>query len=116
MVPFTLGFDHVIALANIRAGEYQEILNSLPVQCEQLIGDNGCYLGISDVVDSFAWAEDIIPVADGRCNMAFYHPDVHVFYKSELKEKKLAHAEGYKVSFHKELLKQNYPKAIAVKK
>lgn len=115
MIYFSIGFERTAALANIDAQSYYEVMESLPIQCESIIKEKQCFLGISDVVETFAEASNIFNIASARCNMSFYNPKTHVISEGKMESEKLKHSEGYKVSFHKELLKQNYLKAIEVK-
>lgn len=115
MTFFSLGIDHTVALANAGTKDTEELIHKLTEQCEKIMEGQRCYIGISDIADSYSEISKIIQMAMLRCTRSFYEPQKHVFYQEQYLKEELKHEEALKASFSKELLRQNYNEAIGIK-
>ena len=115
VISFSFGFEHTIVLANPIFETLEEMKESLISICEEALDNQMCYMGISDIGNSLGVVNKVIQMARQRCNLSFYVTQKHVFYDEVGLKEEIKHGEAYKASFSKELLGQEYRKAIKTK-
>ncbi|HIT89431.1 MAG TPA: response regulator [Candidatus Merdenecus merdavium] len=112
---FSFGFDHTIVLANPTFETKEEMKRTFIRTCEETVDHQACYMGISEIGNSLCVVHKVIQTARQRCSLSFYAAQKHVFYEEVGLKEEIKHGEAYKASFSKELLGQEYTKAIETK-
>ncbi len=113
-----LDLDHVLILGNIsRNAPPNESLRIQAIQayCRAIQQQIPCKIGCSDIYGSLNRLGAAILQARDRVNLSFYNTRETLFFNQPTGKYTLSNGEKYKIRFSKELVNQNYRKALEIK-
>lgn len=116
IVKFPLDLHHTIIFGNLNnnrnvSGQLQGLLE----YCREILYQTNCKIGISDEYRNPCKLVDAMTQAHRRNLLSFYHPKETLFYTQNTGKTKPTNGEKYKILFNKELVNQNYSKAVEIK-
>lgn len=118
VVKFPLDLNHILILGNIRRdgprgmGAQQEQVYRY---CRELSSRVTCKVGCSDIYGNLGKLGDAMRQAHERVKLSFYHEKEQLFASQPVGCHQIPNGEKYKILFSKELVNQNYQKAVQIK-
>lgn len=113
-----LDLNHTIIVGNISRdcprgiGRRQELVYGL---CRELYSQVPCKVGCSDIYENPGKLGVAMRQAYDRVKLSFYHEKERLFATQPVGHYQITNGEKYKILFSKELVNQNYQKAIQIK-
>lgn len=113
-----LDLNHTIIVGNISRdcprgiGRQQELVHGL---CRDLYSRVPCKVGCSDIYENPGKLGVAMRQAYDRVKLSFYHEKERLFATQPVGHYQITNGEKYKILFSKELVNQNYQKAIQIK-
>lgn len=118
VIKVPLDLKHTVIIGNLRrglpssqCGRREEELR----YCRFILKQVPCKIGCSDLYDSQSRLGEAMRQAHSRVKLGFYHPREWVFDSQDQGGSCLPNGEKYKIRFSKELLNQNYSKAVEIR-
>ena len=118
VIKVPLELNHTILLGNLCRGSGlsgSRRQAGLHGYCRSVIGQIPCRIGISDIYDQPGRLGDAMRQAHDRVKLSFYHPKESIFAVQKTGKYRLPGGEKYKIRFSKELVNQNYRKAVEIR-
>lgn len=118
VIKVPLDLNHIIILGNISRdgpkglGAVQEQVYRY---CRELSGQIDCCVGCSDIYGNLGKLGEAMRQAHERVKLGFYHEKEKLFATQAVGRGRITNGEKYKILFSKELVNQNYQKAIRIK-
>lgn len=118
MVKVPLDVKHTIILGNLKkdgpvSGAKQQ--EQIDHYCRQLLQQLPCKIGCSDIYNKPLRLGEAMCQAYDRVCLQFYQPNTDIFRTQPVGSDRIEHAEKYKIRFSKELVNQNFKKAMEIK-
>lgn len=118
VIKVPLELNHTALLGNLRRGasaSERRTKEELYRYCRFILDQVPCKIGCSDIYDSLGRLGDAMRQAHNRVKLGFYHPRESVFRDREQMVCRLPNGEKYKIRFSKELVNQNYSRAVEIR-
>ena len=111
-------WNHTVIIGNLNqhkgSGESQ-LMQLVHGYCEEIMGEVSCRIGCSDIYDNPAKMGLAMRQAYERVKLSFYHSRERFFYTQATGKYRTSNGEKYKILFGKELVSQNYRKAMDIR-
>lgn len=119
VIKVPLELNHTALLGNLRRGasvSESRQREELSRYCRFILDQVPCSIGCSDIYDSLERLGDAMRQAYNRVKLGFYHPRESVFGAPfQGGGSHLPNGEKYKIRFSKELVNQNYRRAVEIR-
>lgn len=118
VIKVPLELNHTALLGSLRRGvpaSEQRQMEELHRCCRFILDQLPCKIGCSDIYDNLSRLGDAMRQAHNRVKQGFYHPRENVFSTQKTGAYRLPNGEKYKIRFSKELVNQNYSKAVEIR-
>lgn len=118
VVKVPLDLNHAIIVGNISRDEPKGIgpqQEQVYRYCRELYGRIDCKVGCSDIFGSLGKLGEAMRQAHERVKLSFYHENEKLFANQAAIRRQIPGGEKYKILFSKELVNQNYRKAVQIK-
>lgn len=118
VIKVPLDLNHIIILGNISRdgprgmGARQELVYRY---CRELNSQIDCSVGCSDIYGNLGKLGEAMRQAHERVKLGFYHEREKLFATQTVGRHRITNGEKYKILFSKELVNQNYQKAVRIK-
>lgn len=83
--------------------------------CRELLNQIPCSIGCSDIYDNPSRLGEAMRQAHDRVKLSFYEPERQIFTNQPMGKRRLENGEKYKLRFSKELINQNFKKALEIR-
>ncbi|MBS4985905.1 MAG: response regulator [Hungatella hathewayi] len=110
--------NHTVILGNLNREEgtgESRLMQRVYGYCGEIMEAIDCRIGCSDIYDSPGKLGLAMRQAHERVKLGFYHSRERLFYTQPVGKYRTTNGEKYKILFGKELVNQNYKKAMAIK-
>lgn len=113
----SVDMNHTIIVGNIGkvSPVHSRRMEEISYYCGNLMKQFPCKIGCSDIYDDSGRLGDAMKQAHDRTSLSFYYPHQTFFYSQSVKEDHLPNGELFKMLFTKELVNQNFSRALVVK-
>ena len=113
-----LDLNHTMILGNLNrscshSGMKQQ--EAVGQYCRELIKQVPCRIGCSDIYSSLGQLGESMRQAHERVLLQFYYPNMDIFSNQPVGVHRIPNGEKYKIRFSKELVNQNFKKAVEIK-
>lgn len=118
MIKVPLDFNHTLILGNLNPdgagslGKKQEQLRQYGISLAGLVP---CKIGCSDIYGGIRKLGTAMRQAHDRVNLGFYHTKETLFFTQAVEKNRLTNGEKYRIMFSRELVNQNFQRAIQIK-
>lgn len=110
--------NHTVIIGNLNREEgsgESRLMQRVYGYCQEILNAVPCRIGSSDIYDSPGKLGMAMRQAYERVKLSFYHTRDRYFYNQEVGKYRTTGGEKYKILFGKELVNQNYKKAMSIK-
>lgn len=118
VIKFSLDLVHIMVLGNLgkdashsRSRQMEEIRG----YCGRIMEQTECRIGCSDIYENLSQIGLAMRQANDRVKLGFYHPRERLFLSQPDRKHSLTGAEKYKILFSRELVNQNFRRALEIK-
>lgn len=118
VIKVPLDLNHIIILGNIRRDGPKGISAQQELVCQycrELYSRIDCCVGCSDIYGNLGKLGEAMRQAHERVKLGFYHEKERLFATQTVGRHRIPNGEKYKILFSKELVNQNYQKALQIK-
>lgn len=118
VIKMPLELNHTMLLGNLRRGlslSGSRQIAELYSYCRSVICQVPGRIGCSDIYGHPERLGDAMRQAHDRVKLSFYHPKESVFFSQQTGKYRLPGGEKYKIRFSKELVNQNYSRAVEIR-
>lgn len=118
IVKVPLDLNHTVIVGNINRSclpsqiRQQEFVEQF---CRTILKQAPCKIGCSDIYSSLGRLGDAMRQAHERVLLQFYYPNQDIFSNQPVGVHRIPDGEKYKIRFSKELVNQNFKKAVEIK-
>lgn len=113
-----LDLNHTLIIGNLdRSGPTSGLRQQEEIgrYCREIIKQAPCRIGGSDIYSSPGRLGDAMRQAHDRVLLHFYYPNTDIFLNQPVGVRQIPNGEKYKIRFSKELVNQNFKKAVEIK-
>ena len=113
-----LDMNHMIIIGNILAStgpstaKKQDLMEQC---CRTILSQGKCRIGCSDIYSDLARLGQAMRQAYDRAQMGFYYPTRTLFSTESVEKRRTENGEIYKIRFSRELINQQFGKAIEIR-
>lgn len=118
MIKLPLELNHTLLIGNIsgqtdrsQKGQMERIQG----YCRSILNQISCKIGCSDIYDSLNRLGEAMRQARDRVSLSFYYPRESLFWTEKTGRSLFTEGEKYKICFSRELINQNFKKAMEIK-